>query len=82
MWYEAGTRKSNSGHSMPFWIDSPISDVDLDVDPGLLIVGGEGFERRVTALLNNCSESYDSWAKQLGKEKDRESATEYLQGGS
>jgi len=81
MWYEAGTRKSNfAGHPMPFWVDAPISDEDFDLDPDLLIPGGEGFERRVTALLNNCSESFETWTKQRGKEKDRDSAAEYLQG--
>lgn len=80
MWYESGTRKANgSGKSTPFMVEIPVSELDLDVDQGMFTPGEPGFERRVTALLNHCTEGYETWIKQLGKEKGRESATEYLQ---
>ena len=80
MWYESGSRKTNgSGRNMPFWVETPIGDLDLDLDKGLFTPGEEGFERRVTALLNHCTDGYETWLKQAGKERGRESATEYLQ---
>ena len=74
-WYKSGTRKSGPDGSARSMFQM-IPDQDI---PDLFTPGGKGFETRVTALLNHCGPSYQSWCKFHGyNTQDRDVAAMFL----